>query len=323
MMPSKPFLFYLRALLCCFGLLCVFNARADFPDKPIKILVGFAPGGGSDILARTVAPALGEALGQAVIVDNLPGAGGNRAMAEVARAKPDGYTVALATTSPFTVAPYFQPQTYDPSKDFTYLFQTLVSAQPLFVKSDSSFKTIQELMTWSKANPNKLFWSTAATNGGTHISTQAAFQAAGIQATYVPYKGGADAMNGLLGGQIQALVAAEFPPHAAAGTIRLLAESGPDKIPEYPNVPTYKELKFPISVPIFYGIAGPGGMPPDIIKEWESAASDMVRTPEFIELLNKLKGTPAYLGHAAFTESVTGVYRQMGKLIPELNLKKD
>jgi tripartite-type tricarboxylate transporter receptor subunit TctC len=241
----------------------------------------------------------------------------------LARAKPDGYTVALATTSPFTVAPYFQTVSYDAAKDFTYLFQTLVSAQPLFVKSDSPHKTIEELMSWAKANPNKLFWSTAATNGGTHISTQAAFRAAGIQATYVPYKGGADAMNGLLGGQIQALVAAEFPPHAAAGTIRLLAESGPDKIPEYPRVPTYKELNFPISVPIFYGVAGPAGIPADVIKEWNAAAADMVKTPGFADLVNKLKGSTAYQGHAEFTASVTGVYRQMGRLIPELGLKKD
>jgi len=294
-----------------------------FPSKPITIIVGFAVGGGGDISSRWIGDYLRERWKVPVVIDNKPGAGGTIATSILARAKPDGYTVALATTSPFTVAPYFQPQTYDPSKDFTYLFQTLVSAQPLFVKSDASFKTIQDLMAWAKANPNKLFWSTAATNGGTHISTQAAFQAAGIQATYVPYKGGADAMNGLLGGQIQALVAAEFPPHAAAGTIRLLAESGPDKIPEYPLVPTYQELKFPISVPIFYGIAGPAGMPAEVIKEWEAAAADMVRSPGFKDLVEKLKGTPAYLGHAAFTDSVTGVYRQMGKLIPELNLKKD
>lgn len=178
-------------------------------------------------------------------------------------------------------------------------------------------------MSWAKSNPNKLFWSTAATNGGTHISTQAAFRAAGIQATYVPYKGGADAMNGLLGGQIQALVAAEFPPHAAAGTIRLLAESGPDKIPEYPRVPTYKELNFPISVPIFYGVAGPAGMPAEVIKEWNAAAADMVKTPGFADLVNKLKGSIAYQGQAEFTASVTGVYRQMGRLIPEIGLKKD
>jgi len=299
------------------------QSSEKFPSKPITIIVGFAVGGGGDISSRWIAEYLRERWKVPVIIDNKPGAGGTIATSLLARAKPDGYTVALATTSPFTVAPYFQPQTYDPSKDFTYLFQTLVSAQPLFVKADSSFKTIQELMSWAKTHSDKLFWSTAATNGGTHISTEAAFQAAGVKATYVPYKGGADAMNGLLGGQIQALVAAEFPPHAAAGTIRLLAESGPDKIPEYPAVPTYKELNFPISVPIFYGIAGPGAMSPEVIKEWEAAASDMVRTPDFIELVNKLKGTPAYLGHAAFTESVTNVYWQMGKLIPALNLKKD
>ena len=316
--------FCLTVLASCLLAAPGFSQPAEkFPSKPVTIIVGFAVGGGGDMSSRWIGDYLRERWKVPVIIENKPGAGGTIATSLLARAKPDGYTVALATTSPFTVAPYFQPQTYDPSKDFTYLFQTLVSAQPLFVKSDSPFKTIQELLAWSKANPNKLFWSTAATNGGTHISTQAALQAAGIEATYVPYKGGADAMNGLFGGQIQALVAAEFPPHAAAGTIRLLAESGPDRIPEYPAVPTYKDLKFPISVPIFYGIAGPGGMPPDVIKEWEAAASDMVRTPGFLDLVNKLKGTPAYLDHAAFTASVTGVYHQMGKLIPELKLKKD
>ncbi|PHY05262.1 MAG: hypothetical protein CK528_14980 [Alcaligenaceae bacterium] len=316
--------FCMSIFVVCLSVSQVCAQSADkFPSKPITFIVGFAVGGGGDISTRWIAEFLRERWKVPVVVENKPGAGATIATSQLARAKPDGYTVALATTSPFTVAPYFQPQTYDPSKDFTYLFQTLVSAQPLFVKSDSAFKTIQELMAWAKANPNKLFWSTAATNGGTHISTQAAFQAVGIQATYVPYKGGADAMNALFGGQIQALVAAEFPPHAAAGTIRLLAESGPDKIPEYPQVPTYQELKFPVSVPIFYGVAGPAGMPPEVIKEWEAAAADMVRTPGFLDLVNKLKGTPAYLGHTAFTESVTSVYRQMGKLIPELNLKKD
>lgn len=308
--------------------LCAFTtaqaqAPDKFPSKQVTIIVGFAPGGGGDISSRWIADFLRERWKVPVLVDNKPGAGATIAAGILAKAKPDGYTVALATTSPFTVAPYFQTVSYDPSKDFTYLFQTLVSAQPLFVKSDSPHKTIEELMSWSKANPNKLFWSTAATNGGTHISTQAAFRAAGIQATYVPYKGGADAMNGLLGGQIQALVAAEFPPHAAAGTIRLLAESGPDKIPEYPRVPTYKELNFPISVPIFYGIAGPAAMPAEVIKEWNAAAADMVKTPGFSDLVNKLKGTTAYQGHAEFTASVIGVYRQMGRLIPEIGLKKD
>ncbi len=301
----------------------VAQTAEKFPSRQVTILVGFAPGGGGDTSARWIAEYLRDRWKVPVIVENKPGAGATIAAAHIARAKPDGYTVALATSSPFTVAPHFQSVSYDPTKDFTYLFQFLVSAQPLFVKSDSQYKTMQDLMAWAKANPNKLFWSTAATNGATHISTQAAFRAAGIQATYVPYKGGADAMTALLGGQIQALVAAEFPPYAAAGTIRLLAESGPDRIPEYPQVPTYKELGYPVSVPIFYGIAGPAGMPPDVVREWEQASSDMVRTPGFAELVGKLKGTPAYMGHAGFQAMTVDVYRQMAKLVTELGMKKE
>lgn len=294
-----------------------------FPSRQVTIVVGFAAGGGGDTSSRWIADYLRERWKVPVIVENKPGAGSTIAVGQLARAKADGYTVALATTSPFTVAPYFQTVNYDPSRDFTYLFQFFVSAQPLFVKSDSPHKSIQELMAWARANPGKLFWSTAATNGGPHIATQAAFKANGIDATYVPYKGGAEAMTALLGGQIQALVAAEFPPHAAAGTIRLLAESGPDKIPQYPSVPTFRELGYPVSVPIFYGIAGPAGMPPEAVRAWELAAYDMTRSPGFQELVAKLNGTAAYMGHADFTASVTGVYRQMGRLVPELGLKKE
>ena len=294
-----------------------------FPSRAVTIVVGFAPGGGGDISMRWVAEYLRERWKVPVVVDNKPGAGSTLAAAQVARARPDGYTVMLATSSPFTVAPYFQTVTYDPGKDFTYLVQFLVSAQPLFVKSDSRFRTMQELVAWGKANPKKLFWSTAATNGVTHVSTQAAFQAAGIDATYVPYKGGAEALRALLAGDIQAIVAAEFPSHAAAGTVRLLAESGPDKIPSYPQVPTYRELGFPVSVPIFYGVAGPAGMPAAVIREWEAAAADMVRTPGFEDLVGKLQATSAFKGHADFQATVTDVYGRMGKLLPELGMKKD
>ena len=255
-----------------------------------------------------------------VVVENKPGAGGVIAAGQLARAKPDGYTVALATSSPFTVAPHLQKLPYDPVKAFSYLFQYLVSAQPLFVKSNASWKSMQELMAWGKANPGQLFWSTAATNGATHISTAAAFKHAGIDATYVPYKGGADAMSALLGGQIQALVAAEFPPFAASGRIRLLAESGPDKIPGYPDVPTYKDLGFPVSVPIFYGVAGPAGMPDAAISAWEKAGRDMMNEPAFLEMLDKLSGNGVYMDATAFSRSITDVNGKMSKLVPDLKL---
>lgn len=297
------------------------QAQESFPSRTVTIVVGFAAGGGGDLWSRWMAEFLRERWKVPVVVENRPGAGGTIAAAAIARAKPDGYTVGLATTSPFTVAPYLQPLQYDPTKDFTFLFQYLVSAQPLFVRADSPHRSIDDLMRWARANPGALMWSTAATNGGPHIATQAAFRAAGIDATYVPYKGGADAITALLGGQIQAMVAAEFPPYAEAGRIRLLAESGPDRIPAYPDVRTYRELGFPVSIPIFYGIAGPAGMPPEVVVRWEAAAREMVATPGFAEMIAKTKSTPSFQDSRTFTSEILDVNRSMSKLVPELGIK--
>ena len=298
------------------------RAAAPFPSPSAQVtmLVGFAPGGGGDSWMRWMAEFLRTRWNITVVVENKPGAGGTIAASQLARAKPDGYTVGLATSSPFTVAPHMQKLSYDPVTDFTYLFQFLVSAQPLFVRADAPWQTIHELIAWGKSNPGRLFWSTAATNGATHISTAAAFRAAGVEATYVPYKGGADAMSALLGGQINALVAAEFPPFAADGRVRLLAESGPDKVPGYPDVPTYEELGFPVSVPIFYGIAAPAGIPEEAVKAWDEAGRDMVKEPAFKAMLERLSGTGAYMGSDAFGRTIRDVNGKMAKLVPELKL---
>lgn len=322
---SKALLQAAAALLIALSLTWVHPvaiAQEAFPSRQVTILVGFAPGGGGDISMRWVADYLRERWKVPVIVENRPGAGATIAIAQLARARPDGYTVALATTSPFTVAPYFQTVAYDPAKDFTYLFQFLVSAQPLFVRSDSPHRTMTDFVEWGRAKPGGLNWSTAATNGGSHVATEAAFRHLGIKGTYVPFKGGAEAIAALLGGHIDALVAAEFPPYAANGQVRLLAESGPVKIPEYPAVPTFKELGYPLSVPIFYGLAGPAGIPPEAIAKWQEAAREMVETPGFRELMGKLKSTPAFQDHREFTSTILGVQKEMWRLMPELGFKR-
>lgn len=298
-------------------------AQERFPSRQVTIIVGFAPGGGGDISGRFIADFLRERWKVPVVVENRAGAGATIAAAQLARARPDGYTVALATTSPFTVAPNFQTLPYDAAKDFTYLFQFLVSAQPLFVKSDSPHRTWQDFIAWARANPGKLNWSTAALNGGPHIATEAAFRHLGISGTYVPYKGGAEAITALLGGQIDALVAAEFPPFVASGQARLLVESGPDKLPDFPNLQTYKELGYPLSVPIFYGIAGPAGVPADVIAQWEEAAQDMMKSAAFKELMVKLKSNGSYQGHKEFTATLATVQREMARLIPALGFKRN
>ncbi len=292
-----------------------------FPSRPITLIVGFAPGGGGDIVSRWVAEYLRERWKVPVTVENRPGAGATIATGQLARAKPDGYTVALATTSPFTVAPYFQPVQYDPAKDFTYLFQFLVSPQPMFVRTDSPHRSWQELVAWARANPGRFLWSTAATNGGTHIATEAALRSLGIQATYVPYKGGAEVITGLLAGDIMGVVSDSFGPFAADGRVRLLVETSPDRFPDYPNLPTFRELGYPLSIRIFYGIAGPAGIPPDVVGAWEAAAQDMVKSPGFQELMARQKTAASYQGSTEFTASIVDVYRRMGKLVPELGFK--
>lgn len=298
-------------------------AQDEFPSKQVTILVGFAAGGGGDISARWIAEYIRQKWNVTAVVDNKPGAGATIAMAQLAHAKPDGYTVALATTSPFAVAPYFQPVQYQTDKDFTFLFQYLVSAQPLFVRSDSPHKTAQEFVAWAKANPGKLNWSTASTNGGPHIATEATFRHLGITAQYIPYKGGADAILGLLGGQIDALVAAEFPPYVSSGKVRLLAESGTDRIPGYPEVPTYQELGWPVGVPIFYGIAAPAGLPANVVARWEALGKDLVTAPGYEDLMTKLSSSASYKNSKDFTATVVASYREMGVLVPKLGLKQN
>jgi tripartite-type tricarboxylate transporter receptor subunit TctC len=298
------------------------QAQDDFPSKQITIVVGFAAGGGVDISARWIADYIREKWKVTAVIDNKPGAGATIAMAQVARAKPDGYTVGIATTSPLAVAPYFQPVQYETDKDFTFLFQYLVSSQPLFVRVDSPYKTAQEFLDWAKANPGKLNWSTASTNGGPHISTEAAFRHFGISAQYIPYKGGADAVMGLLSGQIDALVAAEFPPYVSSGKVRLLAESGLDRVPGHPEVRTYKELGWPVGVPIFYGFTAPAGVPANIVARWETLGREIQTAPGYADLMAKLSSSGSFRDSKDFTASVVGSYREMGVLVPKLGLKQ-
>lgn len=297
------------------------SGQDQYPSRPITLVVGFAAGGAGDISSRFVAEYFRERWKVPVVVENRPGAGSTIAAGHIARAKPDGYTVGLVTISGYTIAPHFQPLPYHPEKDFTYLFQFLVGTEAMFVASSSPHRTAGDLIAWARANPGKMNWSTAATNGAAHVATAAAFQHLGISSTYVPYKGGADAMPALLGGQIDVLVAGGYTPFVRNGQVRLLAESGLQRIPTFPEVPTYKELGWPIGVPSFYGIGGPAGIPAAVVTRWEEGARAMVDDPKFKEVMGRLSTTGAFEDSKGFTNTLVRTYRDMGRLIPALGLK--
>ena len=297
------------------------RAEEEYPSKQINFVLGFAPGGGADSSTRWIADYVREKWKVTTVVENRAGAGSTIAATTLARARPDGYTIGLVTTTGYTIAPYFQKVSYSPEKDFTYLFQFLVSSEAMVCRADAPYKTAPELIAWAKANPGKLNWSSGATNGAAQIATEMAFRHAGVTAQYIPFKGGADAMPALLGGHIDILVAAGYVPLVESGRIRLLAESGLEKIANFEQIPTYKELGWPIGIQAYYGLAAPAGLPAPIAARWEALGKQMVADPGFAELMKKLSNKASFKTGPEFARFVADGYKQMGELIPLLGLK--
>lgn len=297
------------------------RAQGRYPSRPVTILVGFAPGGAGDVTTRFIADAVKEKLGVPVVVENRPGAGATLAAGQLARSRPDGYTLSLATTSPFAVAPHLQTVQYDPLKDFTFLLQYLVTPHPAYVTTQSPFRSWQEVIAHARANPGRLRWATAAPRGGPHIATEAAFRKEGVRTTFVPFSGGSEAIAALLGGHIEMVVSSDYPPLLEAGQVRLLAEIGPDKVPGMENVPTFAELGYPLPLQVFFGLAGPAGLPTEVIGAWERAVQEVVATPAWIELMQRYKATTSFLPHARFQERVLATNREIGRLARELGFR--
>jgi len=294
-----------------------------YPSRAITIIVPFAAGGGGDTSIRFIADQVQKAKGTTIVVENKPGGGATIGMSYVARSAPDGYTLGLISTSPFTVTPYFQKVPYDPIKDFSFISQFTVNTAPVYVAANSRFKTIEELLEFGRANPGKLRWATAAPRGTNHIAMEAALRKHNVRATFVPFGGGAEAMTALLGGNIEFGIGTDFGPPFTNGQIRLLAESGPTKIPGQPQVRTFSELGFPLILPIFLGIGGPAGLPPDAVKYWENALRDLTKTPEFAQMMGRYFSAPEFLDSNAFTQRIRNAHADTGKAVRELGMVKN
>lgn len=314
-----------HAIAACLALLvapATTSAQAAYPNKPIKLIVPYNPGGSSDLTARFIADMAKDILGQPVIVENKPGAGGTIGIGAVAGSAPDGYTLVQVTASPIVVRPHVATTPYDPLKDLTYLGRYMVTNAPFAVKASSPFKTIQDALAFAKANPGRLRWAVGAPQGGPHLATEAMLRANGAQATLVPVNGGAEALLALMGGSLEAVVVDDYARPLRDGEIRLLAESGPVKVSGMPTVPTYKELGYPISPTIFYGIVGPARMPPEVVKAWEAALKQIVESDKFKEMALRINATPYLANSADFTTQVRGDHAAMGKVLTDLGMAK-
>jgi len=300
---TRLFIHALIVLVASLGLAGI-AASEKYPSKPITIIVPYAPGGGGDAFTRAIAVQAQEILGTKIFVKNRTGGGATIGVGSVARARADGYTLGFVSSSPVVAAPNFFKVPYDPAKDFTYLSRFVISAAPVLVRDDSKFRTFQDLITYAKANPGKLLWSTAGINGAPHIATEAAFAKEGIKSAFLPMQGSTEVLAALLGGTIAMGVMSDYAGPLASGDVRALADIGPERVPGLAEIPTYKEMGYALTPTIFFGLAGPAGLPEEVITTWEQTMQTITASDSFKTVAKRLNGNIAFLDHDAFQSTV-------------------
>ncbi len=255
-----------------------------YPTKPIKLIVGFPPGGGIDFTARAIQPALEAAFKQSVIVEYKAGAGGLLAATELQKAAPDGYTLLIANTGPFAIAPYLQAKRpYDPRKDFTYIGQIAESSYIACVRTDHPAKDLKGFIAWAKANPNTANFASGGPGASTHLNGELLNFVSGLDLPHVPYRGSSPAVQDLIGGQVSILIDAGtvLLPQVKGGRLRAIAVTGSKRDAALPDVPTVKEQGFAeMEAAGFQGLVGPAGMAPEIRARIADELSKVLALPE-------------------------------------------
>ena len=295
--------------------------------KPIKLIVGFPPGGGIDFAARTVQVPLQELLKQQIIVEYKPGVGGVLAATELTRAAPDGYTLLLANTGPFAIAPYLQAKMpYDPLRSFSYIGQISQGSYIAVTRLDHPANNLKEFVDWARANAGKVNFASAGKGSSTHLNGELLNQVTGLDITHVPYKGSAPAVQDLIGGQTQLLIDAGtvLLPQIKGGKLKALAVTGARRDPQLPDVATAAEQGLPGVQSIgFQGIVGPAGMPREIVERLAAGLAQVLAMPEVQAKFAAAGAEVHYQGPDAFADFVKTDNAKWAKLVRERKIQLD
>ena len=274
-MPAQSFIQVLALItLAAFGPLSHVNAQEFPPKKTIPIVVGFAPGGSADSSARIIAKKLSEDLGQNVIVDNKPGAGGNIAHAYTATAPADGSVILFGSIGPLSIAPHLMKLPYDPQKDLAPLTMGVNFPNVLVVIPELGIKNLKEYVAYAKKNPGKLTFASTGSGSASHLQGELFNVRADIDTVHVPYKGGSPAMVDLLGGRVSSYYSAlaTADPYIKNGKLIPLATTGLKRAPTLPNIPTIAESGYPgFDASNWYAFVAPGKTPDIILEKWNKA----------------------------------------------------
>lgn len=281
---------------------------AGYPEKTVRIIVPYSPGGAVDVIARKVAQKLQEQTGQPFVIENKPGATGTIGTQAVARAQPDGYTL-LAIDNTYSVLPYvFKKLPWDHAKALTPITVAAFTPVVIAVRDDSPHKDLKSLLADARANPEKLTYGTGGAGSAPHFSAEAFELAAGVRFMHVPYKGAGEAMTGLISNQIDMLFVST--PSASSqikgGKVKALAVSGNKRLDAFPAIPTFAEAGVPaFGVVNWSGLAAPAGTPDEVVKRLHAEVAKALQSPDMKQFLASMSAEPGGMEPAAFSKLIS------------------
>lgn len=318
----------LLALTLCVGVLPIAHAAdaGTYPDRAIRLVVPYAVGGATDVIGRVMARYLGEALGQSIVVENKPGAGGSTGSQYAAKQPADGYTLVMMVESSHAVNPnvYAKPA-YDPIKEFTPITNIANVPGVMVVSAGSNYKTAQDVIDAARQAPGKLNYGSSGNGGLSHLSGALFGNTTHTQITHVPYKGLGPALNDLMAGQID-VVFDNMPSSGgliAGNKLRALAVSSPSRLAALPNVPTYAEVGLtPMNEMSWYGLGAPAGLSPEVLSKLSDAAQQALKNPELVKTIEQQGAIVDFQTPEQFRQTVERSNKAWAKLIQDIGFEK-
>jgi tripartite-type tricarboxylate transporter receptor subunit TctC len=300
--------------LLTLGLMGGYAQAQEYPTKPVEVIVGYPPGGGTDMISRAVADVAPKYVGQPLVVINKAGATGTIAAQYVASAKPDGYLLLVAGGSETITVPHFKSLPYDAINDFVPIIRFMIERVGFYVRTDSPWKTMKDLVADAKQNPDKYTYATSGIGGIHHSTVLVTEKRTGIHMRHVPHKGGAETLAALAGGHVNVAMASPNEAYALVqgGRIRPLAHSSLARSPVEPDTPTLRELGYDVYIENQKGFVFPKNTPKPIVQKLHDSLKKVFDDPQFKSSAQKLRVELAYLSGEDFHKSMKAMYEQVG-----------
>ena len=306
---------------------CLQAAAQSFPNKAIHIIVGFAPGGNTDVVARVTAARMQDLLGQPVLVENKAGAGGVVATEFIAKAPPDGYTLLMSSLGPHTVSPFLLKSVgFDPVNDLAPVSNVAVNALLLMVNPSLPVKSVPELISYAKANPGKLNFGSSGVGATTHLSGEVFSSMAGVKLVHVAFKGGPPAIAALLAGDLQLMFAnlSDALPQVKAGKLRGLAVTTSRRVAQVPDLPTVAESGLPgFDVAPWNGLVAPGKTPPEVVAKLSETVQRIAREQAFRDKMFEIGSEPLGDTPEQFRATILHDIQRWSKIVKDAGIKAE